>query len=229
MIASVASPPKKTKSFEATVVWMHAKPLRSGAAYQLKHTSQTVSAQVVELRSRINVEQLAQNPAEQLALNDIGEVLIETSRPLLADLYRESRATGSFILIDPADNTTAGAGMIRKITAESESRIVHATRGLLVIGNRPQLAFQLEQALLEAGAVVLRTRAPMSSTLVNIARLGAVVLVENDASGPITLTRVDTVDAKPRELAFDRDEIMYEIQRLETLPTGEDNDNGMGI
>jgi sulfate adenylyltransferase subunit 1 len=230
MIASIAAPPKKTSRFEAAVVWMHAKPLRPRATYLLKHTSQTVRAEVVDLRSRINVEQLTQNPAEQLALNDIGEVVIETSRPLLADLYRESRATGSFILIDPADNTTAGAGMIRRFSTESDSKTNHATRGLLVIGNRPQLASQVEQALLEAGAIVLRTHAPVSPVLVNIARLGAVVLVEGGATGPITLTRVDAVDAKPRELAFDQaDEIIHEIQRLETLPTGEDNDNGMGI
>jgi sulfate adenylyltransferase large subunit len=232
MIASVFAPPKKVRSFEATVVWMHAKPLRPGATYLLKHTSQTVRAQVVELRSRIQVEHLAQTPADELALNDIGEVVIETSRPLLADLYRESRATGSFILIDQADNTTAGAGMIRRISdaGESESHIHHATRGLLVVGNRPYLASQLEQSLLEAGAVVLRTRVSVSQALINIARLGAVVLVESASDGPITLTRVDVADAKARELAFDQpEEIINEIQRLGSLPTGDDNDNGLGI
>src|SRR5207248_7154108 len=32
--------------------------------------------------------------------------------PILFDRYRDIRATGSFILIDPATNFTAGAGMI---------------------------------------------------------------------------------------------------------------------
>jgi hypothetical protein len=215
---------------------MHAKPLRTGATYLLKHTSQTVRAQVVELRSRIQVEHLAQNPADELALNDIGEVVIETGRPLLADLYRESRATGSFILIDQTDNTTAGAGMIRRISdvADFESRVDHATRGLLVVGNRPQLASQLEQSLLEIGAIVLRTRVPASPSLINIARLGAVVLVEGASDGPITLTRADVVDAKPRELApefefAEASQIIHEIQRLGSLPTGDGNDNGLGI
>ena len=35
-----------------------------------------------------------------------------TARPLIFDRYAENRATGSFILIDPATNFTAGAGMI---------------------------------------------------------------------------------------------------------------------
>lgn len=37
---------------------------------------------------------------------------VSTSRPLVFDGYAASRATGSFILIDPATNFTAGAGMI---------------------------------------------------------------------------------------------------------------------
>ncbi|MGB7548986.1 MAG: sulfate adenylyltransferase subunit CysN [Terracidiphilus sp.] len=233
MIASVADAPHRTRHFEATVVWMHATPLRPGSTYLLKHTSQTVRARVVEIRSRIHVEHLEHHPAEQLALNDIGHVVIETSRPLLADLYRDSRATGSLILIDAADNATAGAGMIRSISdaAESESAINRATRGLLVVGNRPQLASQLEQSLLRAGALVLRTRVPLSPSLVAIARLGAVVLVESDVAGPITLTAVHGANTIPRELAFDEpDEILNEIQRLGAIPTGDDdNDNGLGI
>ncbi|HVC46253.1 MAG TPA: sulfate adenylyltransferase subunit CysN [Terracidiphilus sp.] len=233
MIASVTDRPHRTRHFEATVVWMHAKPLRTGATYLLKHTSQTVRARIVEIRSRIQVERLEHHSAEQLALNDIGQVVIETSRPLLADLYRDSRATGSLILIDPEDNGTAGAGMIRSIedAEESESRINRATRGLVVLGNRAELAAQLEQSLLKAGAVVLRTRSPLSTSLIAIARLGAVVLVESADSGPITLTAVHLASAVVHELAFDDvDAILNEIQRLGAIPNGEDdNDDGLGI
>jgi hypothetical protein len=191
----------------------------------------------VQIRSRIDVEHLDQRATDQLALNDIGEVVIETSRALLADLYRENRATGSFILIDPADNATAGAGMIRGISDVDESAptINRATRGLLVVGNRSQLAAQIEKELLEAGALVLRTRVPVSASLVTIARLGAVVLVESDDNAPLTLARVDVLNTKPRELApafesVDPDQILSELQSLESIPTGEDeNDNGLGI
>src|SRR5215472_8823620 len=134
LIASISTPPRKTTRFEATVVWMNAKPLVPGAAYLLKHTSQTVRATATDLRSRTSVEHLAENSAAQLSLNDIGQVVIETSRPLIADLYRESRATGSFILIDPADNSTAGAGMIRLIHEAPDSAPRNATAGLLNVG-----------------------------------------------------------------------------------------------
>jgi len=234
MIAAVDAPPRKTTRIEATVVWMHAKPLRVGATYLLKHTSQTVRATVVELRSRIDVEHLAENSAAQLGLNDIGQVVIETSRPLLADLYRESRATGSLILIDPADNGTAGAGMIRVIHEGSETHR-RATTGLLKVGSRPFLAAQIEQGLLAAGAIVLRTRFAGSAQLLNLARQGALVIVESDELAPIAFMRADSPNAKFYELAPELEsarpeEFLAEIERIASLPTGEDdNDNGLGI
>ncbi len=233
MLVSAADSPHRTRHFEATVVWMHAKPLRPGSTYLLKHTSQTVRARVVEIRSRIHVEQLEHHPAEQLALNDIGQVVIETSRPLLADLYRDSRATGSLILIDPEDNATAGAGMIRSIAdaGDAESEINRATRGVLALGNRAELAAELERSLLEAGAVVLRTRVPWSPPLIALARMGAFLLVESDDAVPITLTPVHAASTTPHELALDEPgEILNEIQRLGAIPNGEDdNDDGLGI
>jgi len=42
-----------------------------------------------------------------LGLNDIGTVEIQTHKPLLFDPYRVNRATGSFIIIDPVENSTA--------------------------------------------------------------------------------------------------------------------------
>ena len=48
-------------------------------------------------------------------LNQIGSVTVSTARPLIADRYAENRGTGSFILIDPATNFTAGAGMISEV------------------------------------------------------------------------------------------------------------------
>jgi sulfate adenylyltransferase subunit 1 len=234
MIASITAPPRKTARFEATVVWMHSKPLTPGAAFFLKHASQTVRATVVELSSRIDVEHLAENSASQLGLNDIGQVTIETSRPLLADLYRESRTTGSFILIDPADNSTAAAGMIRKIHEDGATTQKQATAGLLKIGNRPFLAAQLEQAFVASGALVLRTRSTEIARLLTFARLGAFVILDSDDLSPITFHRADS-SANPKQFApeFEQarpDEFLAEIHRLTSQPSGDnDNDNGLGI
>jgi sulfate adenylyltransferase subunit 1 len=84
------------RRFEADVVWMDERPLDPARLYMLKHTTRTVTVE-------------ANRP---LALNQIETVTLTTSRPLVFDRYRDIRATGSFILIDPATNFTSGAGMI---------------------------------------------------------------------------------------------------------------------
>jgi sulfate adenylyltransferase subunit 1 (EFTu-like GTPase family) len=88
--------PRVGRRFEADVVWMDERPLDPGRLYLLKHSTRTVSVE-------------ANRP---LALNQIETVTLSTSRPLVFDRYGDMRGTGSFIIIDPATNFTAGAGMI---------------------------------------------------------------------------------------------------------------------
>jgi bifunctional enzyme CysN/CysC len=90
------SPLQMGRQVEAQIVWMDERPLDPRRVYLLKHAARVVSA---ELDST-------------LALNDIGLVRVNASRPLIFDPYEENRTTGSFVVIDPATNATAGAGMI---------------------------------------------------------------------------------------------------------------------
>ncbi|MGE0702716.1 MAG: sulfate adenylyltransferase subunit 1 [Vicinamibacterales bacterium] len=88
--------PHVGQRFHADIVWMDERPLDPARVYLLKHTSRTVTAEV----------------DHSLQLNQIGAVMVKTTRPVMFDRYVENRGTGSFILIDPATNFTAGAGMI---------------------------------------------------------------------------------------------------------------------
>jgi sulfate adenylyltransferase subunit 1 len=93
----------------------------------LKHTTRTVKAIVKEIPSRLTLDDLSQHPNPgQLVANDIGRVKIRTAEPLALDSYADSRRTGSFLLIDPADGTTLAAGMAGdSFTATAEA--VHVT------------------------------------------------------------------------------------------------------
>jgi sulfate adenylyltransferase subunit 1 (EFTu-like GTPase family) len=95
-VLSAATLLHTARHLEANVVWMDERPLDPGRVYLLKHAARTVSA---ELDTR-------------LSLNDIGLVTVTAARPLVFDAYEQNRTTGSFIVIDPATNATAGAGMI---------------------------------------------------------------------------------------------------------------------
>lgn len=108
-------PPKSARAFEAKIVWMSDTPMSLNRAYLIKHSSQTVCANIVEAKSRLNIRMLREEPADELKLNDIGVIAIETHRSIFCDPYRQNRNTGSFIVIDPMTNLTVGAGMIEKI------------------------------------------------------------------------------------------------------------------
>jgi sulfate adenylyltransferase subunit 1 len=195
-IASATAPPHQASRLTATVVWMTAKPLRAGSTWRLKHGSRTVRARVVEIRSRIDVDRLEHREADALHLNAIGEVVLETTRPLLADLYRENRTTGCFILIDPADNATAGAGMIRALD-DASRRDAHGA--LLVVGKRSDLAADLETLLLQREVLVVRTRVPDRDRLLSLVHAGAVVLAES--SDPESISVLTASDDQPTPLS----------------------------
>src|SRR6478736_9592722 len=111
--------PHVAKRFEATVVWMHAQPLAVGRNYLVKQTSRQVRGKITKIIHRVDIQSLAPEQAEQLQMNDIATVEVETTNPLFFDSYRQNRTTGSFIIIDPLTNATLGAGMIQTALSEN--------------------------------------------------------------------------------------------------------------
>jgi hypothetical protein len=119
MLVRPDSLPYVAKHFEATVVWMHAQPLVVGHNYLIKQTSRQVRGRVTKITHRVDIQSLEPEQAEQLQMNDIATVEVETSSPLFFDSYRQNRTTGSFIVIDPLTNATLGAGMIQAALSKS--------------------------------------------------------------------------------------------------------------
>src|SRR5262249_17452231 len=109
------NPPPVSPQLEATVVWMHERPLEAGASVLLQQGANRFPARVGEIVHRVDPETYEAHPASKLAPNEIGLVRVETARALVFDPYRENRQTGSFILIDRIDNFTLGAGMVEQV------------------------------------------------------------------------------------------------------------------
>jgi sulfate adenylyltransferase large subunit len=197
MLAAPEDSPEPASRMTATVVWMHARPLRAGGTYLLRHTTRTVRGRVTEIRSRMDVQKLESRAAESLELNAIGEVVIETNQPVMADRYCENRTTGSFILIDPEDNATAGAGMV-VLTAPSSAfhrfrtGSAAASRALqpgavVALGRSENLGGKLEERLLERGELAVRARGADREPLLRLAQAGAVVLWEGGREGEVAV------------------------------------------
>jgi bifunctional enzyme CysN/CysC len=121
VLAAADAPPQVADQFEATIVWLQEEPMLQGRTYLMKAGTRTVSATVTPLKHRVNVNTLEHEPAERLELNDIGVCELELDRPIPFESYAESRALGSFILIDRLTNNTAGAGLINFALRRSQN------------------------------------------------------------------------------------------------------------
>lgn len=96
----------------AHIVWFDERAMVQGRRYLLKCACSTTGAVISRLKHRVAVDTMAHEPATALALNEIGYVHLSLDRPVACESYREDRALGSFILIDPISRRTAAAGMI---------------------------------------------------------------------------------------------------------------------
>jgi sulfate adenylyltransferase large subunit len=165
MLVHPGNAPHSGRRFDATVVWMNQQPLAPNRPYLIKHSTQMAPARVREIRYRVNINSLDHQPVGELHLNEIGIVSLEVQRPLFFDSYRKSRATGSFILIDPITNETLGAGMIlqpnraggssgRVTRAEREAARGHGAFAICLATGDRQLADALERRLFDHGCAV---------------------------------------------------------------------------
>jgi sulfate adenylyltransferase subunit 1 len=200
LLASAHNVPEASRSFEASVVWMSDAPLDAKKTYLLKHTSQTVPAEIKAVRHRVQITTLEEQPAERLEMNEIGVLRIETARPVYFDAYTNNRATGSFILIDQATNATAAAGMIRSAVARKQrqpslgdirletGRVTPAERlaryrhagAVVPLGPRPELAAILERDLFDRGCAVTIADRTADETIDALEKAGLLILLISD-------------------------------------------------
>ena len=112
VIVDRAQVPQRGRQLTATMVWMSEADLVVGMEYLLQQGGQTMSCRVSEVMGRLDVDTLESVPAAAVRLNDIARATVRTDTELVFDPYAQNRTTGSFILIDRADNATVAAGMI---------------------------------------------------------------------------------------------------------------------
>jgi sulfate adenylyltransferase subunit 1 len=113
MIVKENELPKIEKKFTATVTWMDNENLTPGSKYVLQHGINKVLAKVGAIHNKINPDYSGvETGVESLKMNDIASVSFQLNKPIFMDAFKEHRTNGSFILIDPQTNNTAGVGFI---------------------------------------------------------------------------------------------------------------------
>ena len=104
---------KPTQSFEATLAWLDTEPAVPGRKYWLRHGNRWVQARISAIEHRLDIHTLAEQDAQELKVNEIGHVRIETQSPLPVEPYTANRLGGSLIVVDPTSNRTSGALLVR--------------------------------------------------------------------------------------------------------------------
>ncbi len=103
---------KETNRFSATLAWLDTEPAVVGRKYSVRHGNRWVQARITAITSALDIHTLAPADAHELAVNEIGQVVIETQQPLPVEAYANNRVGGALIIVDPASNRTSGALLV---------------------------------------------------------------------------------------------------------------------
>ena len=114
MIVRVNNHPDVNQDLDVMLCWFdNLKPLIPHGKYTIRHTTQEARCIVKEVRYKLDINTLHRQLEDtSLGMNDMGRVVLRTTKPLFTDSYKQNRITGSIILIDEGTNRTVAAGMI---------------------------------------------------------------------------------------------------------------------
>ncbi|MCP3097499.1 GTP-binding protein [Myxococcus sp. K15C18031901] len=233
VLAHVAHPPLALQHLDAMVVWFSEQPLDVTRRYLVKQTTRTAPTQVERVVWRKELEDLSEQPAESLSLNDIGKVRLVCRRPLICDAYQDNRSTGAFIIIDALTHDTVGAGMVLGpaeasssqgveslvTTAERRARLgQHGAIVLLPAGTgAASQSVTLERRLFDLGRHVATTSGDVEVALA-LARAGLFALVRADAPQVRRALREEARDAGTSWLELDEGESLERwVERIGVL------------
>ncbi len=105
--------------FSATLLWMDDRKLVEGKNYLLKSGTQRIPATVTHIRHKIDVNTGREVPADAIYKNEIAQCDICVSTNLVFDLFENSKALGSLILIDRVSHATSACGVITQSISRS--------------------------------------------------------------------------------------------------------------
>ncbi|MDY5841144.1 MAG: sulfate adenylyltransferase, partial [Corynebacterium camporealensis] len=105
--------PEEVRDFDATLVGLTEKPLRAGQMLKLRYGTSLVKARVSEVVRTLDLDGVADVEApDEVALNDIAYVRLQTQAELPVENYAARGAVGNFLLVDQGSGDTLAAGLV---------------------------------------------------------------------------------------------------------------------
>ena len=112
LIAGADALPPGAREAEVEIFQLDARPTRAGDRVLVKHGSTTVQAVVVGIVSRRDLDSLAHESVDELAVNEIGRVHLRFADALPLEPYTVDREGGALLIIHPADGATLAAATV---------------------------------------------------------------------------------------------------------------------
>lgn len=193
LVGKEKTAPVVSDKFRANIVWMAEKPLTPGRQYAIKLATRSVYGSISMIHHRIDVNTLEHHEANELKLNEIGSCTVSVNAPVVFDPYKNSKWTGSFIIIDRLTNGTVGAGMITGITdneellpvsaADRAARFSQTATAIALTGSKSKaFAYQLERKLFDNGHAATVLETPNADLVTAIKNAGLLcICIENSA------------------------------------------------
>jgi sulfate adenylyltransferase subunit 1 len=103
-----------TQRFEATLAWLDTEAAQLGRKYWVRHGNRWVQARISAIEHKLDIHTLEPIDAHELAVNEIGRVVVELQQPLPLEAYETNRVGGALIVVDPTSNRTSGALLVKR-------------------------------------------------------------------------------------------------------------------
>ena len=102
----------KADQFAAHLVWMDQDAMLPERNYIFRFNNSFINGQITDLVHSININSYEEIATKKLNLNDIAYCKIALNKMHSIAPYKDNHQLGSFVIIDPYNNKTIGAGMI---------------------------------------------------------------------------------------------------------------------
>ena len=110
------SQPTVATHIEARLVWLWETPFDPRAGYLLRTATDLAPISSIKIRSLLDLETLAAQPAEKASVNDIAIAGITLGRPIAIDPFGANPATGTFLIVDATTGASVAGGVIVSAT-----------------------------------------------------------------------------------------------------------------
>jgi sulfate adenylyltransferase subunit 1 len=101
--------PITSNELKTWICWLDNAPLQIGKTYILQHRFKKVRVKIQSLDKKWNSNEWQFSEANEISLNDIGQISLKTNQPLFYDAFVDNSKSGNAILIDETTHNTVGA------------------------------------------------------------------------------------------------------------------------